>query len=998
MKSISKKILLALAVISMLAVMLVMSVSAENVTGTYATGHVAWSIDENGVCTITPLDTMTDGTIAFNNKQDNSANSATIFAGNKDKIKEVIIENTATLTITKISGSPDGLTNCVKITYPDTVVAWSVRPSGYGFSGCAALTTIGSASKVQTGVVDASIMSLVNDWSTAWVFNGCSSMTDIILPDNFGIGRATFKNCSSLKSITLPANCTSTTSSNADHPAFENCTALETVIFRCSGNVTTSADDFKGCENITTIKGGSNNTNAKNLARALGAEYEVITLLPPDATVYTADATEWTIDTATGVVTVKVTADNTTGIAKLQDYAASGTTTWKAFQDKYKAAITKVSFVNVEGRPDIVHVDARITGCTSLETIEYPATVTKVQASAGGWMFQGNTSLKTFGPAGTLTGTCDLSALTAFGNTTNLFTGAAFEKVITPKAVQHYYGNEAFKDCKALKEVILSANTKQLSPNMFAGCTSLEKLVFLGSGVYKNYGGDTMLAGVPSTCVVYGPIDSTANYGSDTQGAGAIGVANKFGLEFRYHSGNGNEIFTYAEGGIEWTISKDLVVTVRPTAENEDGVLDFANPYISNEDRENGATENAWQIFLSKGNKFVKKVVIENVEGRTEAKALKGTISFETLTSITFPKTVDTIYGRASGGYTYNGKALTTFGPVGTPEGTCDLSGVTLASADFQDGYYHRSMFNGADFTTVILPDDLTSVVESMFENCEKITEVTIPGSVKNIYTKAFKNCTALTTVNVLCDPVIAADAFDGCTALTALNAQPGTEAAAYAEANGLTCTTPAGAAAPSGAAGDGVKWTFDLATGVLTISGNGEITSLDGVRYAEKATSIIIGSGVTAIADNALTALTALESATFNGNAPAVTEGTAPFGTPASAEFAVYCKHNATGFEGDTWCGYALVKSNVTPGDANGDGAVDGADAVLLAQHLAKWNVEIDLAAADVDGSGAVDSKDAVRLAQYLAKWDVELAGAPQNGDNEIPSENVFPPKEDEK
>ncbi|MBE6538354.1 MAG: hypothetical protein E7671_02690 [Ruminococcaceae bacterium] len=95
-----------------------------------------------------------------------------------------------------------------------------------------------------------------------------------------------------------------------------------------------------------------------------------------------------------------------------------------------------------------------------------------------------------------------------------------------------------------------------------------------------------------------------------------------------------------------------------------------------------------------------------------------------------------------------------------------------------------------------------------------------------------------------------------------------------------------------------------------------------------------------------------------------------------------------------NTQSGNALSDAKCVAGDANGDGTVDGADAVLLAQHLAMWSVEIDLAAADVDGSGAVDSKDAVRLAQYLAKWDVELVGPPEKGDNEIPSGDVFPPK----
>ena len=60
--------------------------------------------------------------------------------------------------------------------------------------------------------------------------------------------------------------------------------------------------------------------------------------------------------------------------------------------------------------------------------------------------------------------------------------------------------------------------------------------------------------------------------------------------------------------------------------------------------------------------------------------------------------------------------------------------------------------------------------------------------------------------------------------------------------------------------------------------------------------------------------------------------------------------------------------------GDPNGDDIIDTKDAVLLAQFLAKWDVEIDPISADCNGDGVLDTKDAVLLAQYLAKWDVTL------------------------
>lgn len=63
--------------------------------------------------------------------------------------------------------------------------------------------------------------------------------------------------------------------------------------------------------------------------------------------------------------------------------------------------------------------------------------------------------------------------------------------------------------------------------------------------------------------------------------------------------------------------------------------------------------------------------------------------------------------------------------------------------------------------------------------------------------------------------------------------------------------------------------------------------------------------------------------------------------------------------------------------GDINLSGVADSADAVLLAQFFAKWDVKFtasSFAAADVCLDKIVDSKDAVRLAQYFAQWDVKL------------------------
>lgn len=62
------------------------------------------------------------------------------------------------------------------------------------------------------------------------------------------------------------------------------------------------------------------------------------------------------------------------------------------------------------------------------------------------------------------------------------------------------------------------------------------------------------------------------------------------------------------------------------------------------------------------------------------------------------------------------------------------------------------------------------------------------------------------------------------------------------------------------------------------------------------------------------------------------------------------------------------------TPGDADGDGAVNLQDALLLMQYAAGWNVSIDKSNADVDQDGAVTMDDVVLLFQYAAGESVTL------------------------
>lgn len=61
-------------------------------------------------------------------------------------------------------------------------------------------------------------------------------------------------------------------------------------------------------------------------------------------------------------------------------------------------------------------------------------------------------------------------------------------------------------------------------------------------------------------------------------------------------------------------------------------------------------------------------------------------------------------------------------------------------------------------------------------------------------------------------------------------------------------------------------------------------------------------------------------------------------------------------------------------PGDVNGDGKVDGRDALLLEKYLAGYEVTIIEENANVTGDTRIDGRDALQLEKYLAGYDVVL------------------------
>jgi hypothetical protein len=81
-----------------------------------------------------------------------------------------------------------------------------------------------------------------------WVFNNCSSLTSVTIPNSVtSIGNAAFNDCSGLTSITIPNSVTS-----VGWEAFIGCSGLTSVTI--PNGVTSIGDDaFRGCSSLTSI-------------------------------------------------------------------------------------------------------------------------------------------------------------------------------------------------------------------------------------------------------------------------------------------------------------------------------------------------------------------------------------------------------------------------------------------------------------------------------------------------------------------------------------------------------------------------------------------------------------------------------------------------------------------------------------------------------------------------------------------------------------------------
>lgn len=331
-------------------------------------------------------------------------------------------------------------------------------------------------------------------------FQGCRSLTELILPDAAGIlDNSSFADCSALTSIKLPAyidnipsyafqNCTALTSivipdkvNSININAFEGCTALKSVTFSNEIN-TISNNAFYGCIALENVELPSklltlgeysfyNCTGLKTitLPQSLG---EIGQAAFKGCTQLTAVKLPSTLMNIRGGTFENcenlATAELPGGLLTIENYAFQNCMALKTVTiPSGVRTISQGAFSNC-GLQEVILSEGLTTlaansfsGCESLEMVVFPSTIKAVAGFNGSGV-----RTVSFAEGAAPTSVAEL----AFANCENL------QEIVLPNSITTI-GQGAFNSCRSLQSVTLPAGITKIPHNMFSECSNLRSLV-----------------------------------------------------------------------------------------------------------------------------------------------------------------------------------------------------------------------------------------------------------------------------------------------------------------------------------------------------------------------------------------------------------------------------------------------------------------------------------------------------------------------------------------
>ena len=187
------------------------------------------------------------------------------------------------------------------------------------------------------------------------------------------------------------------------------------------------------------------------------------------------------------------------------------------------------------------------------------------------------------------------------------------------------------------------------------------------------------------------------------------------------------------------------------------------------------------------------------------------------------------------------------------------------------------------NLTSIIIPDNVTSIGYDAFSGCTGLTSVIIPNSVTSIGEDAFLNCTSLTSITIP-DSVtsIGGYAFFGCTGLTSVIIPDSVTSIGGLAFYGCTSLTDVTIPANVTSIGGGEFGGCTSLTEIIVDSNNKSYASKDGILFNKdmeniicypggKTGSFIIPDSVTSIGDHAFYGCTSLTNVTIPGSVTSI-------------------------------------------------------------------------------------------------------------------------------
>ena len=294
------------------------------------------------------------------------------------------------------------------------------------------------------------------------------------------------------------------------------------------------------------------------------------------------------------------------------------------------------------------------------------------------------------------------------------------------------------------------------------------------------------------------------------------------------------------------------------------------------------------------------------------------------------------------------------------------------------------------EITNVVLPDKLNSILSSAFQNCDNLKNITVPKNVTTIqdYALGYYYDEQSATYKKYDDFTISGYA--------------GSKAQEYAEANGIRFIelnekeTTDGikieySKDDSSIGGDNEE-KISLESRQLTesdeeyskIDFTGKIEDSDAKPEDVKSVTYEISlkneSGQTVQPSEKVTVKIPVPDGYMGENCKVYYVNEKGKFTNMNA----VCQNGFLIFETGHFSTYLVTETNIktvseiTYGDANGDGKIDSRDAVVIKKYVAGFTgFTIDLEASDVNADGKVDTRDAVKILKKIAGFDVTLGEA---------------------